>query len=252
MMQLSEHRASQVLALLEEFAPRQRSEVRGLSDEAISAVQRDLECVLCAGHITFLRVFGATPKGAMNPFLYDHEFSVDAMRDYYRRFGEAPVNQIMFWAYTHQRWTPGYLFASSPDVQDPGSGAATDRVLEESFWNDLLFDCYVFLISDRYEHKGLSGWLWGGRPIPLDHAAEPFAKVETILAQLGFEPWMDMANAQTMMRRDDTIAWFGRTGTIPNPDDWNMALSAPDPRELRELWEVLADHVALVERPLDR
>jgi hypothetical protein len=188
----------------------------------------------------------------MNPFLYDHDFSVDAMRDYYRRFEEAPVNEIMFWAYTHQRWTPGYLFASSPSVQDPGAGAATDRILKESFWNNLLFHGYVFLVARRYDHKDLSGWLWEGRTIPLDRAAEPYAKVEAVLTQLGFSPWMDMANAQTMMRRGDTIVWFGRTGTMPILDDWNLTLSAPDPREQRELWEVLADHVGLVEHPRHR
>ncbi|WP_146657872.1 hypothetical protein [Enhygromyxa salina] len=248
-MRLSEHRATQVLALLAEFAPQQHKMVRGLPDAAISAVQRDLGCVLCAGHITFLRVFGATPKGAMNPFIYDHDFSVDAMRDYYRRYEETPVNQIMFWAYTHQYWTPGYLFASGPDVQDPATGATTVQISVESFWNVLLFDAYVFLISVRYEHESVSGWLWEGHTIPLDRAAEPFAEVEAILTQLGFEPWMDMANAKTMMRRGDTIACFGRSGMMPNPDDWYMNLSAPTPREQRELWEVFADHVGLVEHP---
>ncbi|KIG19098.1 hypothetical protein DB30_06002 [Enhygromyxa salina] len=184
--------------------------------------------------------------------MYDCDFSLDAMRDYYHRFEETPVNEVMFWAYTHQRWTPGYLFASSPDIQDPGAGAATDRVLEESFWNELLFDGYVFLISKRYEHKGLSGWLWEGRTFPLDRAAEPYTNVEATLTKLGFEPWMDMANAQTMMRRDNTIVWFGRAGTMPILDDWSLCLSAPDPREQRELWEVLADHVGLVDHPRHR
>ena len=235
-----------IRTLLAEFGPAQLEQVRGLPETEIDRLEADIERRLCVGHRTLLAHFGATPHGAFRPALYDYKFDPETIRDYYRTHeGEPP--QWVFFADTASRPQYEHLYAEHLDVEDPGIGTPIlNRINQESLWNDLLHDMYVFLVKDSFEERGPSGWLWEGRKIPHDQAAAPFAEVEQLLARLGFEPWIPMANHQAIMRRKQSLVWFGRTGTHPEPDDWNLSLAGPDPRELREVWEILADNVGAV------
>lgn len=247
----AEHAAEQALMLLEQFAPIKRREVQGLKNQDIDTLEARISRTFCVGHRVFLRHFGTTVKGALKPFLHDFEFNDNAIREYYRSHSGPAGAGWVFWANVGADPFPTHTYAQEPTVEDPAIGTPVDSsILYESMWNDILFDAYMFLIAKRFEHREPGGWLWEGRTIPLTEATEPFATLQQLMARLGFEPWIDMSNAQCMMRRGEAVTWFGRTGTMPGPDEWNFAICGPDPRELREVREVLADNAGLVDRPI--
>ena len=248
-----EEGARLVLMLLDEFAPVQRGEVRGLSDREIDALELSIARRFCVGHRAFLRHFGATPKGALNPFVYDYEFSQRDIREYYSTYTNEGWPGWAFWANIGADPCPFHVFAQEFSVEDPGLGfPELNRILHESLWNHLIFSAYCQLIAPKYDDDGgaLDGWLWEGRIIPLAEAAEPFAFVQQLMMRIGFERWIDMANAQCMMRRGETVAWFGRSGSRPNTDSLQVSICGPDMREIRETWEVLADNAGLVDYPI--
>lgn len=242
----------QLLMLLREFGPEQLGRVKGMTEQRVHALETDIQRQFCTGHRALLLNFGATPRGAFRPALYDYKFDERAIRDYYRTHPDEDFPGWLFWADIGGGYPlVQHVYSDNVDVEDPGIGSPVlDRIEGESMWNDLIFSAYVFLIDDKFEEAGPGGWLWQGREIPRSEASEPFAMVQRILERIGFEPWIDMANFQAMMRRGDVIVWFGRTGTRPDPDEWNFSISGPDPRELREVREILADNVGAVERPI--
>lgn len=245
-----EQQAQQVLKLLHEFAPVQRSRARGLSDSEIRGLETSIGRQLCRGHKAFLRHFGASSKGSLNPFLYDYEFSEHDITEYYSIYDSEEPSEWAFWANVGADPSPYHVFARDINVEDPQIGfPVLNQILYESFWNEIIGSAYYHLIASRSENAGLDGWLWEGRGIPLSGATEPFSVLQQIMVRLGFEPWIEMANAQCLMRRDEMVAWFGRTGSTPHPDDWQLSICGPDPRELSEVREVLADNAGLVRRP---
>ena len=248
----AEDAVRQFLMLLREFGSSQLEQIRGMTERDISTLERDIDRPFCTGHRAFLSAFGATPRGAFRPALYDYKFDERIIRDYYRMF---PDENCPGWVY----WADGggghpvhyHVFANDPSVEDPGVGSPVLNCLfYESMWTDLIFDAYLFLIEDQFEATGLSGWLWGGSEIGLADAPEPYTTIQRVLDQLGFEPWIELARFQCLMRRQNTFVWAGRSGTAPGPDEWNYSLSGPDSRELRELNEILADNVGAVKRPV--
>jgi hypothetical protein len=247
----AKHAAQQVLMLLQQYAPEQRAAARGLTYSEIDRLELEIQRHFCMGHRVFLEHFGATPKGALNPLLYDFEFNDAAIRQYHRTRRDNSAKEWVFWANVGAGRYPRHAYARDRSVEDPALGSPElSEIHYESMWNDILFDAYVFLIEERFEHREPGGWLWEGRNIALAEAAEPFALVQRLLINLGFDPWIDMANAQCMMRSGEVVVWFGRTGTMPGPDEWNFSICGPDPQQLREIREILADNAGLVDRPV--
>ena len=205
--------------------------------------------------------FGATPKGALNPFLYDFEFSLDSIRAYYAR--ETPFSYYQ----APREWTfvttmgamrlPYFLDHRSPDPHDPLLGrTAYDfdasqwvdycEIYDRSFYRALLMEAMGTLAVGDYGYSGATGCLWRDAP-----QADPSWQREVLtvverMKSLGFELFIDFDGLEYILAADD--AWLNIGLDRFNEHlagYYAVAVFARDPKFAREVEEILADNFGL-------
>lgn len=254
----AEQNLEKVLVILRAFAPEILGRARGLDEPEIVALERDIQRSLTSGHRAFLRAFGGNTKGTLNPFMYDFEFDAGSVRRHHddmTRWGMPIPQDWTFVTMMGATPCPYYLYTLGPDSDPPigmpeydhDSETWTDRVhiLDESFYNELVNVAFVATLMQKQENTTLHGWLWEGHSIPLDSTEHHLDAVAMLLVKLGFEPLVQIAGRERILRRGPEAISLSRNGLPPEFGAWSTAITGPDAKSVREVYEILADNVGL-------
>ncbi|MDC0675875.1 SMI1/KNR4 family protein [Nannocystis radixulma] len=230
------------------LAPKFFSErMRGASVSEIDRLELAAGTPLSEEHREFLRLMGATPIQALNPFLNDRDFCVETLLEAYAQRVDA-----------NEPLPPRIVYFSSSDIlgetiflrngNEPGDDSeigdlryVSDDYTAPEFVPDFYSRFAGFLQSfafgfrmDQFEHQVAfrSPWddereRWEGDPTTCGR----------VLASLALQPTFSIAGKKWCLDRGDVVASYYHDGS--------GRLAGDDMTELQKIADVLDDHLRL-------
>ena len=221
------------------------TKIKGASTSEIEALERLADVPFCSSYRQFLKHFGKTDVGALNPFFYDYSFSINDVAEYYKQLQEAKVvspksvvfllhGRHMFDWYLQQ---PVYKEGDPAIVQADLYGSEQPppiRVLFESFEKTLFTDAFIALRLSRFEHQPSICVQRGTRPDP----DTLMKKCRDIASRLGFACIPQSVGIQAAYDRGDAALLLGRTFPI---DPFSCWVGTDNKREAKRIAEIFSD-----------
>lgn len=237
-------RIDEFVDYLLKLEPKFATKMKGASTSEIEALEGLADVVFCSSYRQFLKHFGKTDVGALNPFFYDYSFSINDAAEYYQQLREAKVvspKSLVFLLHGRHEFD-WYLQQPADKDGDPQIVQADlygqeqpprIRVLFESFEKTLFTEAFIELRLSRFKHQQSAC----ARP----ETAPPDAlmkKCRDIAFRLGFACIPQSVGIHTAYDRGDAALLTGRTFPI---DPFCCWVGTDNERETKRIAEIFSD-----------
>lgn len=238
-------RIDEFVDYLLKLKPTFATKMEGASTSEIEGLEGLADVAFCSSYRQFLKHFGKTDVGALNPFFYDYSFSINDAAEYYQQLREAkvvPPKSLVFllqgrhefvWYIQQPADKDGDPAIVQADLYGPEQPPLIS-VLFESFEKTLFTDAFIALRLRRFEHQLSICVQRGTRPDP----DTLMKKCRDIASRLGFACIPQSVGIDAAYDRGDASIVMGRTFPI---DPFSCWVGTDNERKTKRIAEIFSD-----------
>lgn len=238
-------RIDEFVDYLLKLEPKFATRMKGASTSEIEVLEELAGVAFCSSYRQFLKHFGKTDVGALNPFFYDYSFSINDAAEYYQQLREAKVvspKSLVFLLHSRHEFDwylqqpadkDGYPQIVQADLYGPEQPPRISALFE-SFEKTLFTEAFITLRLRRFEHQLSIGVQRRTRPDP----DTLMKKCREIASRLGFACIPQSVGIGAAYDRGDAALLMGRPfPTYP----FSCWVGTDNEREAKRIAEIFSD-----------